>query len=454
MKTRVWKLFALVLALAMVLTGCNLIEIDQDKDNAEVVASVNGENITKGEVKDTYDYYVSYYTYLYQYYYGMSDISSMTDDIKDSVLEAFIESRLVAQKAVELGLDQLSDEANATIAENAAATLEEYITEHSADVDTEGMTDEEAREAVIAHLAEEGVTLEVLTENEKESYIANLVRESVIADVAVEDSEIEEAYNTKVTENESSFASSNYLYEMYTTNGTTVYWNPEGYRTVKHILLMASDELKSDLSSLNSELSSVETELSALTDAEDGEDAEDEAEATATPDPEATAEPVKTREELEAEKADLEAQIEAKKQEIIASLQDKIDAVNAALEGGKSFDEVMAEFGEDPGMQSEPGLSNGYCVSETSTYWESIFTETAMSLEKVGDVSEPVVGSNGVHIIYYNSDVTSGATPLDEVREALSAELLAEKQDTTYDEAYQSWYDAAKVKKYPNRLGD
>ena len=46
MKTRAWKLLALVLALALVLTGCNLIEVDPEKDNAEVVASVNDEKIT------------------------------------------------------------------------------------------------------------------------------------------------------------------------------------------------------------------------------------------------------------------------------------------------------------------------------------------------------------------------------------------------------------------------
>ena len=199
MKTRVWKLLALVLALALVLTGCNLIEVDPEKDNAEVVAIVNDDKITKGEVKNTYDYYVNYYTYLYQYYYGSSDISDLTDNLKDSVLESFIEQSLVAQKAAELGLDQLTDEDNATIAENAQTTLDEYIDTYGSDVDTEGMTDDEAREAIIAYLEEQGVTLDVLTENEKTTYIADRVRESVIADVTIDDSEIEEAYNTKVS---------------------------------------------------------------------------------------------------------------------------------------------------------------------------------------------------------------------------------------------------------------
>ena len=444
MKTRAWKLLALVLALALVLTGCNLIEVDPEKDNAEVVASVNDEKITKGDVKDTYDYYLSYYSYLYQYYYGDSDIRAIKDDIKDSVLESFIETKLVAQKAAELGLDQLTDEDNAKIAENAQTTLDSYIEEHSSEVDTEGMTDEEAREAVIKHLEEEGVTMDLITESEQTRYIADRVRESVIADVTVDDSEIEESYNTKVSENETSLSASSYLFEMYHANGTTVYWNPEGYRTVKHVLLQATDEQKTALSDLTSELKTVTDDLAKL------EEPADDAEATA--DPETTAEPALTREELEAKKADLEQQIADKKQEILDSLQDKIDEVYAALESGKSFDEVMAEFGEDPGMKSEPSMTTGYYVSENSTYWEDTFRDAAMALEKIGEVSEPVVGSNGVHIIYYNSDVTPGAVPLDEVRDELSAELLSSKQDETYDAAYQSWYDAAKIKKYPNKL--
>ena len=76
-----------------------------------------------------------------------------------------------------------------------------------------------------------------------------------------------------------------------------------------------------------------------------------------------------------------------------------------------------------------------------------------MALEKVGDVSEPVMGTNGVHIIYYNSDVTSGPVPMDAVRDALAEKVLADKQDEAYNAAYQAWHDAAKIQKYPNRLG-
>ena len=46
-----------------------------------------------------------------------------------------------------------------------------------------------------------------------------------------------------------------------------------------------------------------------------------------------------------------------------------------------------------------------------------------MALENVGDYSkEPIISSSGVHIIYYASDVTSGAVPFESVHDALYAE--------------------------------
>ena len=233
MSKRIWKLTALVLALLLALTGCSLIEIDQEMDNAEAVATVNGVTITKGEVKDTYDYYVNYYNYMSSYYGTAMDTSTLKDD----VIEAFVKSEIVKQKAAELGLDQLSEEDTASIEAKANERLDEQITEHGEDVNTEGMSEEDARAAVLAHLEEEGITLDELIKSETETLISDRVRESVTSQVVVEDSDIEEAYNTEVADDESTFSNSTYLYDLYRSNGTTIYWNPEGYRTVKHILL-------------------------------------------------------------------------------------------------------------------------------------------------------------------------------------------------------------------------
>ena len=447
MRTRICKLTALVVALLLALTGCSLIEVDQEMDYAEAVATVNGVTITKGEVKDTYEYYQNYYAYMNYYYTGNSDISSQLEDIKDNVLEAFIRSELVKEKAAELGLDTLSDDDKASIEAQAAQELEDALNEEIEEghIDTEGLTEEEIHAAALAHLEEEGVTLESLIESDTTSFIADRVRENVIADIAVEDSEIQEAFDKEVADDESSFTNSTYLYELYRSNGTTIYWNPEGYRTVKHILLQMSDDQKSELTALEDELTSVQDMIDAL---ENPEENSEEASEEATEE----AEPALSLDELNARKAEIEKSIEDKKAEVIASFTKTTDEIYQKLEDGASFDDLMAEYGEDPGMQSEPAMTEGYYVAENSTIWESIFTETAMSLEKIGDVSEPVLGSNGVHIIYYNADVTPGAIDIATVRDDLAATLLTDKQDEAYDAAYQSWRDAAKVQKYPGRM--
>ncbi|MBO4297335.1 MAG: SurA N-terminal domain-containing protein [Clostridia bacterium] len=448
MRTRIWKLTALVMALLLALTGCSLIEIDQEMDNAEAVATVNSATITKGEVKNTYEYYQNYYAYMNYYYTGSSDISSQLESIKDTVLELFIRNELVKQKAAELGLDTLTDDDKATIEEKAAGELEDYIADELEDghIDTEGLSEEEIRAAALAHLEENGVTLDALIESDTASFIADRVRENVISGISVDDSEIQEAFDKEVADDESSFSSSTYLYELYRSNGTAIYWNPEGYRTVKHILLKMSDDQKSELTALDDELDGVQDMIDAL------ENPSEEADADAAEEATEEAEPALTLDELIARKAELEKKIEDKKAEIIASFSDKTDEIYKKLEEGASFDDLMAEYGEDPGMQSEPSMTEGYYVAEGSTIWEDIFTETAMALAKKGDVSEPVLGSNGVHIIYYNDDVTPGAIDIATVRDDLAASLLSTKQDDAYEAEYQKWYSAAKIKKYPNRM--
>ena len=458
MKTRLSKLTALALVLMLALTGCSLIEIDQEMDNAEAVATVNGVNITKGEVLNTYQYYQDYYAYMNYYYNGSSDISGMLDTIKDDVLESFIRDELTRQKAAELGLDQLSDEDKASIEAQANDELEDLILGEADHVDTEGMTDEEARAAYLAHLDEEGITLDALIERDTDNFIIERVRDSIISDITVEESEIEEEFNNRVADDESSYTSSTYLYEYYRTMGEDVYWNPEGYRTVKHILLLMSDEQSEALGALEDELTAVEDQIDAIENPVEDEAEAVEAEAETDEAAEAEdaevveEEPALTLDELNTRKAELEAAIEDMKAEILASFTERTDEIYAKLDEGASFDDLMAEYGEDPGMQSEPNMTAGYYVAEGSTYWESIFTETAMSLEKIGDVSQPILGSNGVHIIYYNSDVTPGAIDIAEVHDALETSLLETKQDEAYEAEYQTWYSAAKIKKYPNRL--
>ena len=71
-----------------------------------------------------------------------------------------------------------------------------------------------------------------------------------------------------------------------------------------------------------------------------------------------------------------------------------------------------------------------------------------MALAAVGDVSDPVISTSGVHIIRYESDVTPGEPGLEAVRDTLYAEVLEEQQDAHSAETIDGWVEAANPQYY------
>ncbi|NLG23906.1 MAG: hypothetical protein GX558_01010, partial [Clostridiales bacterium] len=405
MRSSKWKLVALALVAALALSGCGMVTIDKEMEDNEPVVIINGETVTRGEARPLYQ--------LYAYFYGQYYTE---DSIKDMLLNVYIEDKLLAQKAKEMGLDALTDEEKAEIETAAGEQFESAIVEHWDHAATAEMTEEQARQATIDHLAGEGTTLAALIEDATGAKIKDKVRGQIIKDVAVTDDEVQAKYDELAVSDAEQYAGGGYAFESAVTSGDTVVYYPEGYRTVKHILLKYTDEESLELSDLETELSDAEGEIDALTEAlatpAPDATAEPEAADGATPDPAAT--PAPTMDELTARKADIEQRIAAFKQKAIADRQAKVDEIMQKLNGGTSFDDLIAEYGEDPGMTQEPGMTKGYYVSAQSVAWDPAFTAGAMALQSVGEVGSPIAaGSNsGIHIIRYHADVTPGQVPL------------------------------------------
>ena len=57
--------FLMLMILVIGLTGCNLVGYDENMDNSQIVAKVNGKDITKGEWKEFRTSLANYYQ---QYY--------------------------------------------------------------------------------------------------------------------------------------------------------------------------------------------------------------------------------------------------------------------------------------------------------------------------------------------------------------------------------------------------
>ncbi len=238
---------------------------------------------------------------------------------------------------------------------------------------------------------------------EKETYISDSIiydaYDKLLSDMdfPVSEEEIIKTFNETVEE-QKSVVTGAAAYEYYTGLGYSVLYRPEGYRGISHILLKADDEL-----------------TKAYKEAADDE----------------------------AKKAAADA--------IVESLKDRIDEIYARLENGESFETLISEYGEDPGMTGDT-LRDGYPVHRDSTTYMQEFTDGAFSekMLNVGDVSDPIVTSYGVHILHYVRDIPGGAEEMtDEMHESIYDYLVQTAQSVQIEAwrdeltiAYTDAYDA------------
>ena len=138
--------------------------------------------------------------------------------------------------------------------------------------------------------------------------------------------------------------------------------------------------------------------------------------------------------------------VDAAEQEILDSVQGTVDEIMGKLESGTSFVDLIKEYGTDSGMKDEARLASGYPVHNDSILYDPAFQKAAMELEKIGDVSKPVVGQYGVHILQYLRDVPGGATELtDEMKEEFRATLQEELINSKMSSAIIEWALAADI---------
>ena len=386
--------------------------------------------------------------------YGLS-IDDYADGIKEDILKTLVRDAVIDAKAAELGLSQLDDETVAKLQAEAAETFENYVDSYRSYFASEDATDEEARAQTLAALESYGLTQDALAQQTIDGYVDEQLYNHVTADVTVTDEDVQAKYDAMVAEAQESY-SDDRNYNNARNGGDTIAWNPEGYRAVKHVLVKFDDdqakqysELHSTLDSLNAELEALDAPAETEAPAEEsaapaeGEEApaeDEEAPAEATPEvtPEPTPEP-RSREEIQSDIGNIATEIEALYSQLLPQAQQVIDEFN----GGADFDSLIEKYNADPGMQNEPTATNGYAVSANSTAWDPAFTEGAMAIEAAGQISGPVYGQNGIHVIYYLSDITPGPVALEDIADAVKDAALQDKTSETYDNQINAWVEEA-----------
>ena len=480
-------------------------------DGSQVVAEYAGGTVTYDEAYKEYQNWMSYYQ---AYGFELTNESDIKD-LKQQVLDTLVQLRIIKAKATEMGLTELSADQQKAIEEQANAEYEDAVTYYMGYL--QGDTDEETRQNAIDYLNSIDYSLESILEYAKEDAWQESLRSQITKDVTVSDAEIKAAYDASVEEDKQTFTEDNFNFENAATYGDTITWVPEGYRAVKHILLTLPDEDSTSLADLQSQIEDVNVRIEELKnpDATGGQEEGDlaalegdttadatvtdetavdaavtdaAADATVTEAPadasvaddtaaadeadfsedaaiseDDTADQLSEESvaldnlslpELQAKLTNLQTRLDALEAASMEKLKPKLDEIQAKIAAGEDFDKLIEEYGEDEGMTTEPTMTQGYYVSEHSQMWDDAFTTAAMALQKIGDISQPVLSQSGAHIIKYVADVTPGPVPLETIKDVIRDQALDQAKSDLYDQTVNGWVQAAGAKTYVDRLVD
>lgn len=382
---------------------------DVTADNP-VLAQVDDQQLLLSDVQETAELL---------YNNGYTDKENDYQTALNYMLNQAITKHYIAQA----GLDQFTDEEKAAFANEASeeweSALNDYVENYLTE-DTQEQRDTlraQAEAYYAAYGVSESVVLDELMLREEYSRL-----ETKLADgyTPTED-EINAVFNEYGEQYRQQYEGNVPMYEFYTQYyGYESWYIPEGYRAVLHILLKVDDDL-----------------LNAYTEAEN---AYDEAAGAETPDETAV--------------AAAQTALDAAREAVLANVQPQLDDIYARLEKGEDFKALIAEYGKDPGMEDVTNLEKGYAVHKNSIIYDPAFTQGAFQdrMAKVGDYSDPVIGQNGVHVIYYLADMEGGLVMTDEIRQEISEYLVSNKINEAYTAGLETWKADMNIVTYQDAL--
>ena len=367
------------------------LSVPVDYDPNGIAAEFDGGVVTVGEAMEEYKMLSSYYEMLDM------DSEDYAEDAKMTVLSGLVENKLLALKAEELGLTEMSDAEREEIEAQAAADYEENVSYYMTFRTEEGKSEADARAETVAYLAESGYTLEGAVEEAVQNAWQQRLYDYVTADLSVDEAQLREFYEEQLNNAELTYTADFGEYEMDVEAGRAVVWNPEGVRRVQSILIPFDADQSIEYLTISAAIDEGDNSRSA---------------------------------ELETLYTALEP-----------AAQQVLDRLNA----GESFEALMAEY-------ESYGPSEGSCVSDESVLYGDAFRDAAMALAKIGDISGSVRTDGSLCILRYAGDVTPGPVPYEQVAQSLQEGYEEELKLSQYNAAVVQWVNDANVKYYTDKL--
>lgn len=374
---------------------------------------------------------------------------SLTDEEKAemavNVIDNFVGIGLVEAKLTEEGKHDFSEQEEELLRGAASSRYEEiwqsvYKMMQANDMDA---TQEEVSKAV----ADEGYDMDNIYREYLVSERQQRAIELYVGDIPITRDELDEYYETQyVAPDRERYKDDIPRYEREILNtDSESFYTPEGYRLVRQILLNYPDgvieSLKNEQAEVERAVKNANEKMAALTQM------------------------VLTTDDwsnLDAPKAEYDAAMEALKEAKLAYMQarrdatmpliqDRLDEIDERLSAGIDFVTLITQYSADTSERNVTG--QGYPLHALSEGWPEEFISAGLALEKVGDVSEPVLTEKGVHILCYVGDLPAGDHVLTEhEEELLEQSALHASQVEALEALFEKWKPHYDIETHPELL--
>ena len=383
---------------------------DAEADESGTVLTVNGETVSRAKVERAVETALLIRQHVLEEHPEWADQPSMSLDrtvVARQIITQMAENMALWQKAQSLGLDAMTD------------------------AERQAMIDEAIElQAITGYSAEE------LLPSLQVSHTLEKLRKWAAQDVEVTNEEFTKELGSRKHATQALYEQDPDAFAQLIESGEGYYHYPTSYRRVKQIYLSANviayEQLKSELKKTKNYISDLTYELNIAK----------------TKDEKETLKAKKT--EAERKLAVLQAQWDsaaAQTEQTIQQAQKTIDDIYARLKAGESIDTLIAEYSEDTDMPE-----GGYVIGEGSKLPFRDFVIRGLSLQREGNVTQPITLDDGYHILYYAEDLSDDWASLRGNSMALRAEMLAQKRQQAADDAFAQWIEEADIQITPTLL--
>lgn len=376
---------------------------NEETQDSSVIALVNGEPIYKESYDDAYEYYQSYFASIYG-----DDLSTYESEISEAALSAAVNEKIYMDKLNELGYLEYTEEQIADAETKAQEDIDYYIEQYYGEEIKTGLgddyTDDEYKAATLEYEDEVlSSVFEMTREEIVDYYLTSAAQdrayEDIEASVVPTEEEITAYYEQVLADYKASVTEDPSLYISDANAGSSAYYVPEGVRSVRQVLIKIDQEIIDAINLLRS---------NGLDDAAD----------------------VLLEQGLK--------DIEDSANEVLSELQN----------GEKTFSEAIEEYNDDTGMPEV-----GYAVIKGVDNYVEQFTQAALELEEIGDVTPELIASDyGYHVIEYYSNIDEGELSLDDVYDDIYEELTDNLASEAWTDATTQWEQEAGVEYFYENL--